>query len=181
MEGITGFTFLIFSSLVIILSDKIAQGSHEINNILFGSAVTVYPSEVILIPLLSGMGLIISIVFFKDFIFVSYDPETAKLYKYPVKAINLILFTTLAVILAVSTRALGSITVFSLLILPALSALYLSRSIKNIFFISSILGSLSAVFGYFSPIFFFTYRSHNDFHRFNCSHYFFFINWVKRS
>lgn len=149
MEGAIGFAFLISSSLIIILSDKIVQGHHEIHNILFGSAVVVEPMEVILIPILTVLAFLINLIFFKDFVFVSYDPETAKLYKYPVKIINLLFFIVLAVILAVTTRALGALTIFSFLVLPALSALYLSKSLKIIFFLSSIFGIISSTFGYF--------------------------------
>lgn len=149
IEGITGFVFLISSSLIIILSDKIAQGSHEISSIVFGNAVTVDQTDVLVITGVSALSLIINVIFFKDFMFVSYDPETARLYKYPVRAINLIFFTMLAVIITTATRALGSLTVFSLLVLPGLSALYLSRKTKTIFLISSVFGMLSGVLGYF--------------------------------
>jgi len=149
MEGVIGFTFLISSALIIILSDKIVQGHHEIHNILFGSAVVVEPDEVIVVPLISIVAFIINILLFKDFIFISYDRETAQLYKYPVKYINLIFFILLAVILAITTRALGALTVFALLVLPALSSMYLSRKISRIFIYSSLFGLFSAVFGYF--------------------------------
>ena len=149
MEGVIGFAFLISSSLIIILSDKIVQGHHEIHNILFGSAVVVEPLEAVLIPVLTVLAFIVNIVLFKDFIFVSYDPETANLYKYPVKFINIVFFFVLAVILAVTTRALGALTIFAFLVLPALSALYLSKSLKIIFLLSSVIGIISATFGYF--------------------------------
>ncbi len=149
IEGITGFVFLISSSLIIVLSDKIVHDSHEINGIIFGNAVAVYPMEVLVILGLSTLSLIINVVFYKDFMFISYDPETARLYKYPVRIINLLFFTMLAVIITVTTKALGSLTVFSLLVLPGLSALYLSRNIKTILLVSSVLGMLSGVLGYF--------------------------------
>lgn len=149
IEGITGFVFLISSSLIIVLSDKIAHSSHEINGIIFGNAVTVDPMDLLMILGLSTLSLIINVVFYKDFMFISYDPETARLYKYPVRTINLLFFTMLAVIITVTTKVLGSLTVFSLLVLPGLSALYLSRNIKTIFLISSVFGMFSGILGYF--------------------------------
>lgn len=149
IEGITGFVFLISSSLIIVLSDKIAHSNHEITSIIFGNAVTVNPMDLLMILGLSTLALIINAVFYKDFMFISYDPETARLYKYPVRFINLLFFIMLAVIITVTTKALGSLTVFSMLVLPGLSALYLSRNIKTIFVISSVLGMLSGILGYF--------------------------------
>jgi len=149
MEGVIGFTFLISSSLIIILSDKIVQGHHEIHNILFGSAVVVEPDEVVIVPLLSIIAFVVNILLFKDFVFISYDKETAQLYNYPVKYINLIFFILLAVILAITTRALGALTIFALLVLPALSSMYLSRKLRTIFILSSVFGLFSATIGYF--------------------------------
>ena len=149
MEGVIGFVFLVSSSLIILLSDKITVGKHELNNILFGSAVVVESVDMFIIPFLSLSVLILNVILFKDFVFVSYDPETAKLYKYPTRFINFLFFAVLAIVLAMTTRALGALTVFSLLVLPALSAHYLSRNLKTIFTFSSIIGLLSAILGYF--------------------------------
>ena len=45
-EGVIGFGFLLASGAVVILGDRIAQGAHDIANILFGSAVVVDPKDV---------------------------------------------------------------------------------------------------------------------------------------
>ncbi len=148
-EGVIGFGFLIASGAVIILGDRITKGAHDIADILFGSAVVVDPRDVYIIPAVALAALIIHIVFFKDFVFVSFDEETARLFKYPVRILNTVILITIAVVVAVATRALGALPVFAFLALPPLTSLYLTERLRLVFVISVIIGTLSAALGYF--------------------------------
>ena len=148
-EGIIAFGFLIASGGVIILGDRIAVGAHDISTILFGSAVVVAQAEVYIIPAAAFSAFIIHLFLYKDFVFVSFDGEAARLFKYPVRILNTLLLVTVAVVVAVATRALGALPVFALLALPPLAALNLTEKLRLVFVISSILGVLSASLGYF--------------------------------
>jgi len=148
-EGVIAFGFLLASGGVIILGDRITKGSHDISTILFGSAVVVDPMDVYLIPSVAVLVFIIHFRYYKDFIFVSFDTESARLFKYPVRRLNTLLLITVALVVAVATRALGALPVFALLALPALSSLYLTEKLNLVFLFSVIIGVLSAVLGYF--------------------------------
>ncbi|TFG76943.1 MAG: metal ABC transporter permease [Thermodesulfobacteriales bacterium] len=148
-EGVIAFGFLLASGGVIILGDRITKGAHDISTILFGSAVVVDPIDVYLIPGVAILAFVIHLIYYKDFIFVSFDTESAKLFKYPLRRLNALLLITVALVVAVSTRALGALPVFALLALPALSSLYLTEKLKLLFVFSIIIGILSAVLGYF--------------------------------
>jgi manganese/iron transport system permease protein len=148
-EGVIGFGFLIASGAVVILGDRITKGAHDIANILFGSAVVVDPSDLFIIPAVALAAALIHIVYFKDFIFVSFDEESARLFKYPVRKLNTALLITIAIVASVSTRALGALPVFAFLALPPLTSLFLTEKLKLVFALSVIIGVLSATLGYF--------------------------------
>jgi len=148
-EGVIAFGFLLASGGVIILGDRITKGSHDISTILFGSAVVVDPMDVYLIPSVAVLVFIIHFRYYKDFIFVSFDTESARLFKYPVRRLNTLLLITVALVVTVATRALGALPVFALLALPALSSLCLTEKLNFVFVFSVIIGVLSAVLGYF--------------------------------
>lgn len=148
-EGVIAFGFLLASGAVVIIGDRIAQGAHDIANILFGSAVVVDTTDVVIIPIAALAVLLIHIFLYKDFIFVSFDAESAKLFNYPVRLLNTGLLITIAVMVALTTRALGALPVFALLALPALSSLYLTENLKLVFVFSIVIGVLSATLGYF--------------------------------
>lgn len=148
-EGMIAFGFLLASGGVIILGDRIVSGPHDIATILFGSAVVVDPLDVYLIPAIGVLVLVIHFVYYKDFIFVSFDTESARLFKYPVRRLNTLLLITVAAIVAIATRALGALPVFTLLALPPLASLYLTENLKLVFILSTVIGILSAALGYF--------------------------------
>lgn len=148
-EGVIGFGFLIASGAVVILGDKITKGAHDIADILFGSAVVVDPKDVYIIPAVAVAAFTIQSVFYKDFIFASFDEESARLFKYPVRMLNALLLVTVAIVVAVTTRALGALPVFAFLALPPLTSLVLTEKLRLVFALSVILGVLSATLGYF--------------------------------
>ena len=148
-EGVIGFGFLIASGLVVMVGDRITKGAHDIADILFGSAVVVDPKDVYIIPAVALITIVVHLAFYKDLIFVSFDQETALLYKYPVRFLNTILLLSVGVIVAVTTRALGALPVFALIALPPLSALFLTDKLNRVFVISVIIGIFSALLGYF--------------------------------
>jgi zinc transport system permease protein len=148
-EGVIGFGYLLASGVVVIIGNLITHEAHDIADILFGSAVVVEPKDVYIIPGIALLSIIIHWVFFKDFIFVSFDPETARLLKYPVRVLNTVLLLTVGIVIAVTTRALGALPVFALLILPPLTALFLTERLNWVFILSVLIGILSAVLGYF--------------------------------
>lgn len=147
-EGIIGFGFLIASAGVVIIGDKIAKGAHDIADIVFGAAVVVSIEDLYIIFAVAVIVSILHWKYYKDFIFVSFDSDMARLFKYPVKFLNSILLISIGLMIAVSTRALGALPVFGLLALPSLSALLLTERLNMIFVLSVIIGLSSAVFGY---------------------------------
>ncbi len=148
-EGIIGFGFLVAAGAVVILGDRITKGSHDIASILFGSAVVVDPADVYIIPGIALAAAVIQFIYMKDFIFVSFDEESARLFKYPVRALNAGLLIMIAVVAAAATRALGALPVFAFLALPPLAALYITERLRLVFILSAVIGVLSAVLGYF--------------------------------
>lgn len=148
-EGIIGFGFLAASAAVVILGDRITKGSHDIASILFGSAVVVAPEDVYIIPSIAIAVGAILLIYMKDFVFVSFDEESARLFKYPVRALNAGLMVMIAVVAAAATRALGALPVFAFLALPPLAALYFTERLKLVFILSAAMGVLSALLGYF--------------------------------
>lgn len=146
------FIVLFFASLPCFQSYSFGQESDDVKSeadILFGSAVVVDPRDVYIIPAAALAALITHIVFFKDFVFVSFDEEMARLFKYPVRTLNTAILITIAVVVAVATRALGALPVFAFLALPPLTSLFLTERRRLVFVISVIIGSLSAALGYF--------------------------------
>jgi ABC-type Mn2+/Zn2+ transport system permease subunit len=77
--------------------------------------------------------LIVHAVFYKEFLFVSFDRETARTLGYNVRFWNLLLYLTLGVVIAYAMQFGGVMLVFNFLVLPAVTGLMLARSMGGIF------------------------------------------------
>lgn len=148
-EAIIGFGFILTSALILILGSGLPQGADDIESVLFGSAIVVDTKDIFIIPINALLVFVVHVILFKDLLFVSFDTETAKLFNYPVEVLNIVLYLSLAVVISLTTRALGALPVFALLILPAMISFQLLEKIRAIFVLSIILGVISAMLGFY--------------------------------
>jgi ABC-type Mn2+/Zn2+ transport system permease subunit len=92
--------------------------------------------------------LLAHLVFYKEFLFVSFDREMARTLGYRVGAWNLFLYLTLGLVIAFAMQFAGVMLVFDFLVLPAVTGLLLSRSMAGTFFFSVLSALLAAVVGF---------------------------------
>jgi len=137
-EGAIGFGCLLASGIVVIIGSLVNHEARDITDILFGSAVVVGPKEVYMLPAVAFLYILIHRVFFKDFIIVSFDPETARLFNYPVGILNTVLLLTIGVVIAVATRALGALPVFALAVLPLIGCSKYNQLRKSLDFLKTV-------------------------------------------
>jgi zinc transport system permease protein len=149
-ESVVALAYLVSSALVIVVlsSPRIAQEAHEIGDLLFGNAVVVQREHLVELGVGALAVLGLHAVLFKDFLFTSFDPETAASLGMPVRGLDLALHASLAVAVAVSTRALGALPVFAFLVLPAGAALLFSERLKVVLILSVTFAMVSAALGY---------------------------------
>ena len=113
-ESVVALGYLAASAMVIVVlsSPRIAQEAHEIGDLLFGNAVVVKHEHLIQLCIAAAVVFTIHRLFFKDFLFCSYEPETARSMRYPVRCLRC------------SQRQLVSFTIASLSLFLAVLGLY---------------------------------------------------------
>lgn len=87
-------------------------------------------------------------VFYKEFLFVSFDRETARTLGYRVQRWDLALYLTLGFVIAVAMQFAGVLLVFNFLVLPAVTGLLMARSMRGTFAVSIAAALLAAVIGF---------------------------------
>ena len=147
-ESVLGVAYVGTAALLIVLASQVHRATHEIDHIVFGSAVVVEHSQLIIVPLFSAMIVVVHIIFRKDFLFTSFDSVTAQAVQYPVRRLDMLLFITIGLAIAISTRAIGALPVFSFVVLPPLTALLWTDRIGMAFLLAPILGAITAAIGY---------------------------------
>ena len=134
--------------LLVLASPRIAQEAHEIGDLLFGNAVVVRRQDLWNLGFAALLILLVHGGFFRSFLFASFDPDTARVSGVPVRTVELVLHLSLAVAVAVATRALGALPVFSLLVLPGGAALLFSERLRTVLLLAVLIAVSSAAGGY---------------------------------
>ena len=87
--------------------------------------------------------------FFKELLFVSYDPETATVLGVGVFRYELLLNVTRALVISVATRAVGALPVFAFTVIPAAAALMITERLGRTIALALAFGITAAAVGYY--------------------------------
>jgi ABC-type Mn2+/Zn2+ transport system permease subunit len=148
-ESVVGLAYLVAAGLVILIGSRIPQGTHEIRHVLYGDSVSLDAAQ--LYGLLAA-GAVVALahgLFFKEFLFVSFDPETARAVGVRTGPMNVLLLVSIGIVIATASRAVGALPVFASLVLPPIAALLCTSSLRGALVLSAVLGVVASVLGYY--------------------------------
>lgn len=120
-------------------------GGNQISAYLFGSIVTISNLEFYLIILVSAFVLIVYIIIYKQLYLTIFDQKAAEIMQINTKLINLIFTILTSITVSLAAKTIGSLIVSSLLVIPVISAMQISKTYKSTLFISMI---FSIIFTY---------------------------------
>ncbi|HEU4630167.1 MAG TPA: metal ABC transporter permease [Gemmatimonadaceae bacterium] len=146
-DAAIGTAYAVAAAVGILLIAKARGGeAHDIflqGNILGLTRRDTYTLMAVAIPVLLA-----HVVFYKEFLFVSFDRETARTLGYNVAFWNLFLYFTLGLVIAFAMQFAGVMLVFSFLVLPAVTALLLAQSMAATFAWAVVSAVVAAVVGF---------------------------------
>ena len=152
-------TFSLYSDAIlsIILSGSLALAviivslggafNNSLFSYLFGSILSVSSEDVITIVAFGSVALGLLLLFSKELYFIAYDEEVAKTSGIKVKALNFLLVTVVAIIIALSIRVVGSLLIGALMVIPTSAALQFRVGFIKTMLISLSFALFSVVFG----------------------------------
>ncbi|MDO5715278.1 MAG: metal ABC transporter permease [Tissierellia bacterium] len=132
--------------LAAILSD-FAPGGNNFESYLFGSISSVTGADLRNVIIVAIPVIACSIIFYGALLDIAIDPNLARLAGVKVKMVNSIFTFLSAVTIALACKIVGALLVASLIVLPVATALIISRSYKQTFIISVILGIIYTMVG----------------------------------
>jgi zinc transport system permease protein len=151
-ETVIGVGYIFGGAMVleVLSSSRIVQEAHEIGDILFGNAVVVPTESLYVVIAAAAVVLLVHSLFFKEFVSVMFDPETAATLGMNVRGYNLLLYMTFAIAVSLATRTIGALPVFGFMVIPPAAALMLANSLRGTIALSIFIGVFSALVGYFA-------------------------------
>ncbi len=114
---------------------------------LFGSILTVTPTDLVVIASLGAVGLATITVLYRALAAVAVDEEGARVAGVPIGGLNIAVAALAAVTVALSMRVVGILLVAALMVLPVSAATRVAWSMRSAFFLSLAVGLASALAG----------------------------------
>ena len=95
---------------------------------LFGSIVAVGPEDLLLVGGFGAVLLGTMALLYKEFLYLTFSEEAARVSGLPVRALNLVFAVLTAVTIVIAARVVGVLLVSALLVVPAATSLQLRQS-----------------------------------------------------
>ncbi len=146
-EATIGVTYSVAAAMGILLVAKAVTGeAHDL--FLQGNILGITRGDTLVLLAVAVPVLILHAVVAKEFLFVSFDPETAQTLGYRVVRWNLLLYLTIGLVIAFAMQFAGVLLVFNFLVVPAVTGLLLARTYWGVFGCSICAAALAATIGF---------------------------------
>ncbi len=142
--------FYTFTMALAILFIGLMKGYRpEVYGYLFGSILSVTSLDLKVIAALSIGILIVLVLFFKEFHFISFDQEMAEASGIPAKRLSFLLLNLISLAVVIALKAVGAMLVFALLVIPAAAAQQWATNMRTMIIYSALIGVGSSWAGVF--------------------------------
>jgi zinc transport system permease protein len=140
VDAVIGVMWAVGMALGIILIDLTPGYNVDLMSYLFGSILTVSMMDIWFMLSLNMVLLLIVLVFYKEFLAVSYDEEFSFVVGIPVRTLYFVLLGMIALSVVMIIKIVGIILVIALISIPPYIAEKYMTSLGRMMVLSSILG-----------------------------------------
>ncbi|GBF81591.1 metal ABC transporter permease [Aphanothece sacrum] len=146
-DSIIGVMWAVGMAVGIILIDLTPGYKADLMSYLFGSILTVSQQNLMIMFILDIIIIGIVILFYKEFLAISFDPVFALTRNVPVDSLYFLLVGAIALTVVMVMQVVGLILVIALLTIPAAIAGQFFKDIKQMMVISIVLGIIFTTVG----------------------------------
>lgn len=150
-DSALGIILTVFFGIGIVLLTQIqhsASGNQSgLDKFLFGQAASMVHSDVYTMAGISLFLIGVSIVFFKEFKLLSFDPGFAKGIGLPTMILDQFIMLLLVIAVVIGIQAVGVVLMAALLITPAVSARYWTEKLHVMIILAGLFGGTSGLIG----------------------------------
>ncbi len=130
-DAFVGLVYALASAAAILLVWRSSSGLVELRNILAGDVLLTETSELFFLWFGIVAVAVLHMVYRRQFLLCSYDPEFARVLGLPERRYQIMLLASLAVAVALALRASGLLLVFAFLVVPPLTGLAIGRRLGD--------------------------------------------------
>jgi manganese/iron transport system permease protein len=141
-----GIIFAGMFALGIALISSVQNYTIDLSHFLFGDVLGISQSDLLRIAVFGGLVILAVVVFYKEFMVISFDPILATTLRLPVKLLDYLLMVLIAVTIVISLQSVGIALMVAMLITPAATAYLLSRRLPVMMLVAAVI-AVSGVIG----------------------------------
>ena len=149
-----GILFASMFALGIALISTVRSYSVDLSHFLFGNVLGVSTRDLLLTSVFGGVVLLTILLFYKEFLVLSFDPILAATLRLPSGLLNNILLVLMALTVSIAMQTVGVALMVAMLVTPAATASLLTRRLWQGMLVSAAIGAISAVTGLYLSYYF---------------------------
>lgn len=130
-DATLGVLFTISGAAAVLLVAHTARGNEEVVHLVQGNLLAMTAAEARWLAAAFAAILAIHLVFFKEFLYMSFDPTMASTQGYRAGRWNLAFYLLLGVGIALAIKAIGILLMFAFLVIPASMGLIATRRLGS--------------------------------------------------
>jgi len=146
--GIVLSVFFGFGLVMLSVVQKLPNSRQAgLNKFLFGQAATLLKEDIITMGILSGIALIITFVFWKEFKLLVFNPEFGYTIGLPMKKIDILLTCLIVVAIVTGLQTVGVVLMSAMLIAPASAGRQWTDRLEIMAALAGFFGAVSGITG----------------------------------
>jgi manganese/zinc/iron transport system permease protein len=142
-----GLVFTSLFALGILMVTTLTRNAHIGAEVVMGNVDALHVSDIKLVAVILVLNILVTLIFYKEYLITSFDPGLAKALGVSVVMINYLLMTQVSLTIVGAFRAVGVIMVLSFLTALPLAARLLFHRLPQVLLGSMSLGILGSVIG----------------------------------
>lgn len=142
-----GIVFAGMFATGIALISTVRSYTVDLTHFLFGDILGVSTADLRLILIFGALIVAAVILFYKEFLVLSFDPLLADTLRLPSRLLEYLLLALIAVAIVVSLQTVGVALMVAMLVTPAAAAYLLTRRLPVMMLLAALIASLSGVIG----------------------------------
>ena len=147
-EAIIGILYAFTSALTVLLISKTPHGDSDIQEVLFGNILSVSWQQITVISIVFGAIALLHFIFFRQFFKLTESFESGNIHLVGIFNIwNFLFYISIGLAIVFAVKINGVIPVFSYLIIPAVSAIMISKKNVSVIIIALIISIVGSFFG----------------------------------
>ncbi len=135
---------------VVLISSASRSYAVDLTHLLFGDVLGVGERDLVRLGIFAGIVVAAVVMFYKEFLVVSFDPILAATLRLPARLFENLLLILIAVTIVVALQTVGVALMVAMLVTPAATAYLLSQRLPVMMALAVALAALSAVVGLYA-------------------------------